>query len=176
MQRQDSSTSHQRQAAPLLPDDSAAAQVSRHHHQTASHHQDIRRGSKGARCQQAQVVTLLHHCPHSHAQNSCSAHLKRKQSEWVQHIGSVGENGEKREGTGQYQLSGCRIKARVVSKSAPLIKDTHTGNASVKFSTSISVMAQMNHKQASGGSGFALNSCRFGAGCEQDRRGIKALE
>lgn len=134
MQRQDSSTSHQRQAAPLLPDDSAAAQVSRHDHQTTSHHQDIRRGSKGARCQQAQVVALLHQRPHSHAQNGRAAHLKRKQSDWVHNIGSVGENGEKRAGTGQYQLSESKL--------------------------------------------WVYNKTQGGvqSGCEEDRRGIKALE
>lgn len=70
--------SHRGQTASLLPDDSTAAQEARNYHQAASQDEDISRHSKSAGCQQTQVVTLLHQCPDSYTQNSCSAHLEEK--------------------------------------------------------------------------------------------------
>lgn len=70
--------SHRGQTAFLLPDDSTAAQEACNHHQASSQDEDICRDSKSAGGQQTQVVTLLHQCPDSNTQNSCSTHLEEK--------------------------------------------------------------------------------------------------
>lgn len=68
--------SHRGQTAPLLSDDSTAAQEACNYHQTSSQDEDISWDCKSAGCKQTQVVTLLHQCPDSYTQYSCSTDLE----------------------------------------------------------------------------------------------------
>lgn len=77
--------SHRRQTGSLLPDDSAAAQEACDHHQATSQDEDVGSDSKRVGGQETQVPALLHQCPDTYTQNSCSAHLK----EWVEVMGRV---------------------------------------------------------------------------------------
>lgn len=90
--------------------------------------------------------------------------LLRPPEEETKPVGT-GENRWKMEKREQLQANiscqrvnlGCRIKPRVEYKSVPLIKVTQAGNASENFSSSISIRGKTNHKEATGGSGFAFN-------------------
>lgn len=75
--------SHRGQTASLLPDDSTTPQEACNHHQAAGQDEDVRWDSKSAGGQQTQVITLLHQCPDSYTQNSCSTHLEKKGGEGV---------------------------------------------------------------------------------------------